>query len=231
MQLIQPLQPLLTDRYDRALLYARHLHHTQIRKGSQTNPHYPGLPYFSHLLSVSSLVLEHRGTETEAIAALLHDALEDGPHYSDRSEAQIRQEIATQFGLEVLTLVEACSQSTDPQREWYQRKQDYIDGLAHKPFSALLITTADKCHNARCISRDYGMVGEALWSRFSRGLEGTQWYYRTIAQVLHGLSQDEDLKAGDRRSPFQSLVGLLTQEVQGWTELSIAGRGTPWANN
>ncbi len=226
-------QPLLTDRYDRALLYARSLHHRQIRKGSQHNPGYYGLPYFSHLLAVSSLVLEHQGSETEAIAALLHDALEDGPSHSDRPIDQIRTDITQNFGPTVLALVEACSQSTDPQRDWYQRKQDYIDSLAHKPFSALLVTTADKLHNARCISRDYSLLGDSLWSRFSQGYDGTCWYYKAIAAALQSVADrlpfpaptppspdlsptDTALAALDRRPALQSLIHCLHQEIQSW---------------
>jgi GTP pyrophosphokinase len=60
----------LTDRFDRALLYATHVHGGQVRKGTST-------PYVAHLLAVAATVLEYGGSEDMAIAALLHDAVED----------------------------------------------------------------------------------------------------------------------------------------------------------
>ena len=215
------LNPVLSDRYDRALTYARSLHQTQIRKGSRNlDRGYYGVPYISHLLAVSSLVLEHQGTETEAIAALLHDALEDGPGCSDRSLEQIRQDLDHGFGPEVLAIVTACSQSTAGPGDWYQRKQDYIDSLGHKSFSALLVTSADKLHNARCISRDYASLGEDLWSRFRQGKAGTLWYYRAMVTGLQAaverVTAPGQAVAPDRAAALQALVQLLSQTVEPW---------------
>ena len=61
---------ILTDRFDRAMLYATHVHGGQVRKGTST-------PYVAHLLAVAATVLEYDGSEDMAIAALLHDAVED----------------------------------------------------------------------------------------------------------------------------------------------------------
>ena len=61
---------ILTDRFDRALLYATHVHGGQVRKGTST-------PYVAHLMAVSATVLEYGGDEHLAIAALLHDSVED----------------------------------------------------------------------------------------------------------------------------------------------------------
>src|SRR3712207_3735972 len=139
----------LTERFDEALLLASRHHREQLRKGSR-------VPYMSHLMSVSALTLEHGGTEDQAIAALLHDAVEDAPTGTGPS---VLREIRERFGETVADIVEACSDSlneTDAGKApWADRKRDYIDGLrdkAKKSDEALLVTAADKIHNGSCIA-------------------------------------------------------------------------------
>ena len=159
-------------RFEDALIMAAHLHADQKRKGTD-------IPYISHLMSVSAIVLEYGGTEDEAIAGLLHDAVEDqgGPPVLD--------EIRERFGDHVASIVDACS-DTDvyPKPPWHQRKEDYIAAIAHKEPSALLVSMADKLHNIRCILSDYRQLGDELWSRFSAGRDDQLWYYRSLADAF-----------------------------------------------
>ena len=113
----------LTERFDEALAYASRHHREQFRKGSR-------VPYMSHLMSVSALVLEHGGSEDQAIAALLHDAVEDAP--AGQGPA-VLAEIRERFGAAVATIVEACSDGLDAdgnrQGSWPERKLPYVAGL------------------------------------------------------------------------------------------------------
>lgn len=168
----------LTKKYDEALVFASGLHRDHHRKGT-------GIPYLSHLVAVSSLVLEHADPlhphyENLAIAALLHDAIEDRPQGGKTREA-----ILAAFGPDVLAIVEGCSDSDGMDKApWNERKQQY---LAHLPEAApvvMLVSAADKLHNARAILADYRQHGDALWSRFKGGKEGSLWYYRELAAVF-----------------------------------------------
>ena len=163
--------PLLGSRFDEAFALASELHRSHRRKGSST-------PYVSHLMSVAALVLEDGGDEEEAIAALLHDALED---HADKISAP---ELERRFGSRVRDLVVACT-DTPPdftggeKPEWITRKTNYLAHLAsgEMPYR---VSLADKVHNARSILRDYLEVGEAVWERFSAKKDKTLWYYRSL---------------------------------------------------
>jgi (p)ppGpp synthase/HD superfamily hydrolase len=163
---------MLTARFDEALAFAARLHREQVRKGS-------GIPYVAHLLATTSLALEHGADEDEAIAALLHDAVEDqgGP--------ATRTEIERRFGPRVAAIVDECSDTDqEPKPPWRERKDAYLAHLAGASRSALLVSACDKLHNARSVLSDYDRLGEDLWERFSGGREGTLWYYRSIADAL-----------------------------------------------
>jgi (p)ppGpp synthase/HD superfamily hydrolase len=162
-------QSLLSDRFDRALLLATDHHRRQLRKGT-------AIPYVSHLLSVSALVLEMGGSETEAIGALLHDAVEDG------GGPPMLECIRLEFGEDAARIVEANSDSdAEPKPPWYQRKRAYIDAIAHKQPDELRVSLADKLHNARAILLDYRSHGEGLWARFKAGEgDSVRWYYRAL---------------------------------------------------
>lgn len=154
------------------MVYACRLHARQYRKGSR-------IPYFSHLLAVASLVLEHGGGEDEAIAALLHDAVED------QGGTPILAEIEARFGAPVASIVQGCTDAvTIPKPPWRERKERYIARLAHEPPQVRLVSAADKLHNARSIVSDYRCLGEALWDRFHGGRDGTLWYYQAVSTVL-----------------------------------------------
>jgi GTP pyrophosphokinase len=161
----------MTERFEQALVYSSRLHGAQRRKGQ-------GAPYLSHLLGVTSLVLEHGGSEDEAIAALLHDAIED-------IGAKTRPEIRERFGEHVLEIVEGCTDAdTVPKPPWKERKQAFIERLAQAGHSVRLVCAADKLHNARCLLADYHRVGERLWELFRGGRGGTLWYYRAVVDAL-----------------------------------------------
>jgi GTP pyrophosphokinase len=161
--------PELTTRFSEALVYAADAHRNQLRKGT-------AIPYVSHLLAVAAIVLEHGGDENDAIAALLHDTIEDAGGDSTR------QDIRRQFGAEVVAIVDGCTDAeTIPKPPWEERKRAYIAHLAEAGPSVLLVSSADKLHNARSILADYREIGEELWPRFNGGRVGTLWYYRELA--------------------------------------------------
>lgn len=171
---------LLTDRFDRALAFAVGLHREDLRKGSDT-------PYIAHLLSVCALVLEDGGSEDEAVAALLHDALEDHPGAVDRPT------IAREYGERVRALVEGCTDTPadyagGPKPAWKARKQGYIEHVRDADPGGVRISLADKLHNARAILADYRRIGDQLWTRFNVGhpdpvdiRREVLWYYRELA--------------------------------------------------
>lgn len=162
----------LSDRFENAMVYAAWLHRGQVRKGTE-------IPYISHLMSVAGIALDYGADEDEAIAALLHDAIED------QGGDQTRQEIDRRFGPEVVKIVNGCTDAeVQPKPPWRERKEAYIEHLKHAPRAVRLVSAADKVHNARSILKDYRETGEALWGRFNGGKEGTLWYYRSLVSVF-----------------------------------------------
>lgn len=164
--------PVLGPRFADALSFAVRRHGEQARKGGDR------IPYVAHLLQICGLVLEAGRDEDQAIAALLHDAIEDAPPGEAPS---VRAEIRRRFGERVLRMVEACTDADEqPKPPWRPRKERYLAHLPEASADALLVSSADKLHNARAILRDLRRVGEELWLRFSGGEEGTLWYYRAL---------------------------------------------------
>lgn len=160
-----------SDRFEQALVYATQLHRNQVRKCSN-------IPYVSHLLSVTALVLEDGGSEDEAIAALLHDAIED------RGGDKTRQEIKAKFGDRVAAIVEGCTESDIiPKPPWKERKLATINKLRHASPEVRRVILADKVHNARSILGDWYRIGDIIWERFKTGKSGTLWYFNSIAEV------------------------------------------------
>ncbi len=166
-----------STRFEEALVYATRLHEGQVRKGTQT-------PYIAHLLSVAGLVLEAGGSEDQVIAALLHD----GPE--DQGGEKTLQEIRQRFGDAVADIVAECSDTFEALKPpWKQRKLAYLEHLATASSETLLVSCADKVHNARSIVSDYRTLGEALWGRFNGGREGTLWYYRALLETFRQVTQ------------------------------------------
>lgn len=165
-----PAEP--TNRFETALLYALRLHADQKRKGST-------IPYVSHLLAVAALVLEDGGSEDEAIAALLHDAIED------QGGEPIRHEIRRQFGDKVVEIVDGCTDTDEtPKPPWLERKQRYLEHLHGASSEVLRVSAADKLHNARSVVSDLRRYGKAVWGRFNGGRDGTLWYYRQLVPIF-----------------------------------------------
>ena len=203
-------------KFEEALSFVSRLHAEQVRKETD-------IPYISHLIGVAGLVLEHGGNQDEAIAALLHDAIEDhGPGYSGGPNS-LRKEIRIRFGKRVLEIVEGCTDAeTSPKPPWRERKEKYIAHVAKAshpyPSEVLqelylsLAYCADKIHNARAILTDLRIMGDALWPRFNGGKEGTLWYYRALATAFE--------EAGDTPlvDEFARVVSEIEELIKSSTE-------------
>ncbi|MGH9523704.1 MAG: HD domain-containing protein, partial [Terriglobales bacterium] len=166
----------LSDRFNDALVYAHNLHRLQPRKGRD-------IPYIGHLLGVASLVLENGGDEDMAIAALLHDAVED------QGGLPRRDEIANKYGERVAEIVMGCTDSdaVDPDHKlpWCDRKVAYIAHVRNEADGAVrLVSLADKVHNARAILTDHHESGDPCFDRFSGRKDGTLWYYRSLVEAF-----------------------------------------------
>jgi (p)ppGpp synthase/HD superfamily hydrolase len=172
---MEPYVPFLTWRFDLALQFASGLHHNQARKGGS-------VPYIAHLLAVCALVLEAGGDEDQAIVALLHDSVED------QGGLPTLETIRHLFGDRVAVAVESCSDSTvsDPTKKlpWRERKEKYLAHLRHANADALIVSAADKLHNARAILSDYRTFGEQLWKRFKAEKVDQLRYYGALVETL-----------------------------------------------
>ena len=165
----------LTERFQSAMAYATELHKDQTRKSTT-------ITYISHPFGVASLVLEANGDEDQAIAALLHDIPED------RGGEPRLSEIAELFGARVEKIVRGCSDSLveDPAEKapWRVRKEVHINHLKDADMDTLIVTAADKAHNARSIATDLQNQGASLWDRFNAGRDDIIWYYESVYAVL-----------------------------------------------
>jgi GTP pyrophosphokinase len=164
----------LTARFTDAFTYAHIVHDGMTRKGTK-------IPDISHLMGVTSFVLQYGGTEDEAIGALLHDAAEDAGGHERLAD------IETRFGPHVSVIVHGCSDSFEtPKRSWLDRKREYIDHVGSVSSSAILVSVSDKIHNVGAIIADYRTDGDALWARFNpdAGKPGTVWYDRSLAPPI-----------------------------------------------
>lgn len=166
------VSPRLTPTFVEAMQYAAEKHATQTRKGSD-------VPYLGHLLLVAGMVIEADGTETQAIAALLHDAAED--QGGEATLAEIRQK----FGDDVAAIVAECSDTFDtPKPPWRERKERYIRRLPEASDGAILVSLADKLHNARALLREVRELGDEVWQRFRvQDPQQHLWYYRSLLEV------------------------------------------------
>jgi GTP pyrophosphokinase len=162
----------LSPRFNEALLWAAELHADQTRKIS-------GAPYLSHLLRVAGMALEFGADEEEAIAALLHDAVED------QGGAATREEIRRRFGARVAEIVDGCTDTDQhPKPPWRARKEAFLTRLAEASPSMRLVSACDKLDNVRAILAGHRVQGENLWAKFRGGREGTLWYYTQVVKIL-----------------------------------------------
>ena len=177
MNQLQEPHVLVTDRFFTAMAYAAEAHKDQVRKSTN-------IAYISHPFGVASLVLEARGDEDQAIAGLLHDVAEDCG-----GEERLT-EIAALFGDRVAKIVRGCSDSLvvdeDKKAPWRERKETHLSHLRSADADVLLVTAADKTHNARAIATDIQSIGGQVWERFNSDSESIIWYYRSIFGVLEG---------------------------------------------
>ena len=166
--------------FESALTFASRLHAKQTRKGSNA-------PYISHLLAVAAIALDHGATEKEAIAALLHDAVED------QGGQKTLDKIRRRYGNRVARIVDAVSDTDEtPKPPWRERKEAYVERLRSEPYSVRLVVAADKLHNARHLLSSYRVQGEDLWSHFTGDREGTLWYYRAVVDALATAAEPEE---------------------------------------
>jgi (p)ppGpp synthase/HD superfamily hydrolase len=158
----------LGPRFLRAFQFAAEKHAAQTRKAST-------IPYIAHLMGVASLVLEGGGDEDLAIAALLHDVVEDC------GGAPMLKDVRRRFGKRVADVVDGCTDSdADPKPPWRERKENYLRHLKRADAGTRLVSAADKLNNIRSILSDYREIEESVWARFNGGREGTLWYYRAL---------------------------------------------------
>jgi GTP pyrophosphokinase len=182
----------LSPRFHEALLWAAELHADQTRKVS-------GAPYLSHLLRVAGMALEFGADEEEAIAALLHDAVED------QGGAATREEIRRRFGSRVAQIVDGCTDTDQhPKPPWRARKEAYLARLAQASPSVRLVAACDKLDNLRSILAAHRLRGEDLWPMFRGGREGTLWYYARVLKILQA--------AGD--SPLLDELSRAVSELE-----------------
>jgi (p)ppGpp synthase/HD superfamily hydrolase len=191
---------MLTARFEDALLFAARLHQDQARKGAEQ------IPYLAHLMSVAALVLEAGGDEDEAIAALLHDAVED------QGGLPTLVAIRERFGDRVAEVVLGCTDAhTHPKPSWYARKERYIAHVRHASPAVRRVSLADKLHNVRAILHDQRQIGDAIFARFAGGKRGTLWYYRALAEVFKETHSGPNAAELDRAvSEMECLAAIVT---------------------
>jgi len=176
----------LTERFEQAMVFAARLHAKQKRKTS-------GAPYVAHLLGVAALVLEDGGNEDQAIAALLHDSLEDQSYNYPGGAPALARDIGERFGPEVLRLVEALTerrgageQGVEGKRErWRAHKRAYIEQIRDADPAVRRISCADSLYNVRTLASDYRRLGDEVWTRFlTRNGEDQVWAYGQVAKAM-----------------------------------------------
>jgi len=193
----------LSMRFEQACLWAMSIHRNDFRKGTT-------IPYVSHLFGTCALVLADGGDEDEAIAAMLHDSVEDHP------EAISIGQIAATYGVNVAEIVSACTapeedpfMGTDSGMPWRIKKAVYMKRLRASPH-AYRVALADKLDNARAILADYRALGEMVWERFSAGRDDQFWYYEQLVEMFRGCGV-----AGRMMDEFQRVVRAIHDEAFG----------------
>lgn len=191
-----PPERRLGERFELAFSLALEWHATQTRKGTD-------VPYVGHLMHVSAYVIEAAGSEDQAIAALLHDALEDAGDMA--AYRKRRERITKEFGDRVAALVEGCTDGSPEEKGemgWRERKERYLSHLAEADERLLAVSLADKLHNATALLRDSRRHGPELFDRFHASAAETLWYYRGLADIF------------TRRLPPATPVGRMAAELE-----------------
>ena len=192
---------MLGSRYAKAVATMLDLHKSQMRKGGK-------IPYVSHLMGVSALVLKAGGSEAQAISGLLHDSLED------QGDKITFDDLVREFGQEVADIVLGCTDETQETRKsvsWYDRKHAYLKQLKTNPQGARLVILADKLDNMRDMSKEC-LVSEGFWERFTEGYQGSTWFLSEMASVFESWGQESPLKGNEIAcGMIQEFLRLLDQ--------------------
>lgn len=171
----------LSQKFEEALIYATRAHGNQTRKKT-------GIPFIAHILGVAAIALEYGANETEAIAALLHDTVEDC------GGTERLRDIRGRFGDEVAGIVDGCTDTYEtPKPPWLERKRNYIEHLKDSDSSTRLVSASDKLHNTRAILAELRRHGLEVFERFAGKKVGTLWYYRTLVTAFRHHSDHADL--------------------------------------
>ena len=171
----------LSEQFEKALIYATRAHGNQMRKKT-------GIPYIAHILGVTAIALEYGANETEAIAALLHDTVEDC------GGAERLRDIREKFGDGAAGIVDGCTDSYEtPKPPWLDRKRAYIEHLKESDSSTRLVSASDKLHNTRAILAELRRHGLEVFERFAGKKEGTLWYYRALVTAFRQYDDHADL--------------------------------------
>ena len=194
-------QTALGERFRRAMVFAAELHDGQYKKGGHN------IPYISHLLGVTSLVIEAGGDEDMAIGALLHDAVED------QGGRPTLERIRADYGERVAHIVEGCTDSEiEPKPPWLERKKAYVGHVReHADSEVTLVSVADKLHNVRAILGDFREIGDPVFDRFKGRKDGTLWYYRAMVEAFRDAMVRNGLTPYARGN--QRLLDELEREV------------------
>jgi (p)ppGpp synthase/HD superfamily hydrolase len=199
----------LTDRFASAVSYASAIHATQTRKGTE-------LPYLCHLLAAAGTVLEAGGDEDQAIGALLHDAAEDQggePRLAD---------IRARFGERVAAMVAGCSDSlsedSGAKAPYRERKEQHLQHLAEASQDVILVSAADKLHNARAIATDLAVHGPSMLLRFNAGPTELLWYYDSMLAVLRSRQAPEVVTA-----PLADAISAMREHIDNLPVGSLPG--------
>jgi (p)ppGpp synthase/HD superfamily hydrolase len=196
--------PKFSKRFAQALGYAARVHARQVRKRTER-------PYIGHLLSVTSIVIEYGGDEDMAIAALLHDAVED------HGGLPRLREIRRKFGKRVAHIVDGCTDSyAQPKPLWMERKRAYVARVSNESEDVRLVSAADKLSNTREVLHDFRVHGEDVFERFVGKKEGTLWYYRALVTAFRKAGSNPLVEEVDRVvTELESLAGTGTMPHQG----------------
>jgi (p)ppGpp synthase/HD superfamily hydrolase len=194
----------LSRQFEKALVYATRAHGDQTRKKT-------GIPYIAHILGVTAIAMEYGANETEAIAALLHDAVEDCG-----GEKRLR-DIEKKFGKAVAKIVDGCTDTYEtPKPPWRERKEAYLAHLKDSDSATRLVSASDKLHNTRAILAELRRHGLEVFGRFSGKKDGTLWYYRALVTAFR--------EHGDHTDLVDELDRVVTQIEK----LSAARRKRTW---
>lgn len=193
-------RPIFSGKFTQALVYAARLHGRQLRKRTER-------PYIGHLLSVTSLVIEYGGDEEMAIAALLHDAVED------QGGLPRLREIRKKFGKRVAHIVDGCTDSyEEPKPPWMERKRAYLARLRGESAEVRLVSAADKLSNARETLYEVRVHGDSVYERFAGKKEGTLWYYRELVKEFRAAGSNPLVEEFDRVvTELESVAGRTAQ--------------------